>query len=210
MAKRLQQDSREERVTAKSKPMMNLVARMPFVVSSSTSVSPVKRYYGKHDPWKSVVAEDKSGQPDSFSSTDYSKLDYDRAWSSQEWKSEVTTHDRSGQPDKASWRMVQQVRPHHEATLLDGTAQSVRYGEPLRDRSRQPDNISSQEAANSKNFIMGSDATEFVNRVSDQVRKKKEKNVQRCRRRRGTYYNLVSVHGCDDECGDIHGKEFRG
>ena len=138
-------------------------------------MSPGKRYYGKQDPWNSVVAEDRSGQLDketeSFSSTDYSILDYDRAWSSQEWKAEATTHDRSGQPDKASWRMVRQVRPHHEATLLDGTAQSVRYGEPLRDRSGQPDNVNSQEVANSQNFIMGSDATEFVNRVNDEVRK---------------------------------------
>ena len=107
MARRSQQDSGEERVTAKSKPMMNLIARTPSFVSSSTSVSPGKRYYGKQDPWKSVVAEDRSGQPDketeSFSSTDYSKLDYDRAWSSQEWRAEATTHDRSGQPDKTSW-----------------------------------------------------------------------------------------------------------
>ena len=71
--------------------------------------------------------------------------------------------------------MVQQVRPHHQETLLDGTAQSVRYGELLRDRSGQPDNINSQEAANSKNFILGSDATEFVNRVSDQVRKRQKR-----------------------------------
>ena len=40
MAKRSQQDSGEERVTAKSKPMMNLIARTPSVVSSSTSLSP--------------------------------------------------------------------------------------------------------------------------------------------------------------------------
>ena len=39
MTKRSQQDSGEERVTAKSKPMMNLVSRMPSFVSSSTSVS---------------------------------------------------------------------------------------------------------------------------------------------------------------------------
>ena len=55
---------------------------------------------------------------------------------------------------------------------------------------------------------MGSDAAEFVNKVKDQVRKKTEKNVERCRRRRRTFYNLVNVYGCDDECGDIHGKEF--
>ena len=39
MAKRIQQESGEERVTAKSRPMMNLTARMPTVVSSSTSSS---------------------------------------------------------------------------------------------------------------------------------------------------------------------------
>ena len=64
MAKRSQQDSGEERVTAKSRPMMNLIARTPSFVSSSTSVSPVKRYYGKQDPSKSVVAEDRSGRPE--------------------------------------------------------------------------------------------------------------------------------------------------
>ena len=179
MAKRSQQDSGEERVTAKSKLMMNLIARTPSFVSSSTSVRPGKRYYGNQDPWKSVVGEDRLGQPgketESFSSTDYSKLDYDRVWSSQEWKTEATTHDRSGQPDETSWRVVRKVRPDHEATLLDGTAQSVRFGEPLRDRSGQPDNINSQEAANSQNFIMGSDATEFVNRVNDEVRKRQKR-----------------------------------
>ena len=40
MAKRSQHDSGEERVTEKSKPMMNLIARTPSFVSSSTSVSP--------------------------------------------------------------------------------------------------------------------------------------------------------------------------
>ena len=89
MAKQSQQDSGEERVTAKSKPMMNLIARTPSVVSSSTTSSPGKRYYGKQDPWKSVVAD-----------------------------------DRPGQPDKTSWSMVQQVRPHHGETLLDGDARN--------------------------------------------------------------------------------------
>ena len=42
MAKRIQQESGEERVTAKSSPMMNLTARMPSVVSSSTSLNPGK------------------------------------------------------------------------------------------------------------------------------------------------------------------------
>ena len=175
MAKRSQQDSGEERVTAKSKPMMNLSARTPSVVSSSTSSSPGKRCYGSQDPWRSVVADDRSGQPDKLSSAGNSKLDYDRAWSSQEWKSEVTAHDRSGKPYKTSWSEVQQVRPHHGDTLLDGDAQSVRYGGMLRDRSAQLDNSNSQEVADSKNFVMGSGAAELANKVKDQVRKRQKR-----------------------------------
>ena len=169
LAKRSQQDSGEERVTAKSRPMMNLIARTPSFVSSSTSVSPEKRHYGSQDPWRSIGGEGRSGRPDkgtdlfeasdqhyheqfmeSFSSTSYSKLDDDRAWSSQEWKTETTTYDRSGRPDKTFWRMVRKVRPDHEEILLDGTAQSVRNGETLRDRSGRPDNINSQEVARPK------------------------------------------------------------
>ena len=43
MAKRAQQESGEERVTAKSRPMMNLVARAPSTLSSSASESLEKR-----------------------------------------------------------------------------------------------------------------------------------------------------------------------
>ena len=175
MAKWLQQESGEERVTAKSRPLMNLTARMPSVVSSSTSSSPVKTWYGYQGPGKSVVVDDRSGQPDKLSSAGYSKLDYDRAWSSQEWKCEVTAHDRSGKPVKTSWSVVQQVRPHHGDTLLDGDAQSVRYGGMLRDRSGQPDNSNSQEVADSETFVMGSDAAEFANKVKDQVRKRQKR-----------------------------------
>ena len=175
MAKRLQQESGEERVTPKSKPMMNLSARMPSVVSSSTSLSPGKRCYGNQDPWRSVVADDRSGQPDKLSSAGYSKLDYDRAWSSQEWKSEVTAHDRSGKPDKTSWNAVQQICPHHGDALLDRNAQSVRYGGMLRDRSGQPDSANSQEVADSEIFVMGNDAAEFAKKVKDQVRKRQKR-----------------------------------
>ena len=79
--------------------------------------------------------------------------------------------------------MVQQVRPDHEESLLDGTAGSRRYGKSVRDRSGQPDNVNSHEVANSQNFIMGRDTTElelsvesksFVNQVNDQVRKRQK------------------------------------
>ena len=65
MAKRAQQESGQERVTAKSRPMMNLTARMPSVVSSSASSSPGKTWHGYQDPEKSVAVDDRSGKPDS-------------------------------------------------------------------------------------------------------------------------------------------------
>ena len=60
-------------------------------------------------------------------------------------------------------------------TLLDGGAQSVRYGGMLHDRSGQLDNANSQEVADSENFVMGSDAAEFANKVKDQVRKRQKR-----------------------------------
>ena len=103
---------------------------------------------------------------------------------------------------------MQHVRPGHEETLLDGSAQSVRYGELLRDRSGRPDNINSQEAANSQNFIMGSDATEFVNRVNDQVRKR-QKRMSKVAGEGGEHSIIWrSFYDCDDGISNIHGKEF--
>ena len=64
MAKRSQHDSGEERVTEKSRRMVNLIATTPSFVSSSTSVSPGKKHNGSQDPWKSVVGEGRFGRPD--------------------------------------------------------------------------------------------------------------------------------------------------
>ena len=175
MAKRAQQESGEERVTAKSRPMVNLTARMPSVVSSSASSNLVRTSYGYQDPGKSVASDDRSGKPEKPSPPGHSKEDCGRSWSSQEWKSEATAHDRSGKPDEISWNAMQQVRSHHEEPLLDGNAQSVRYGEITHDGSGQPDGADYQEEAYSETFVMGSDATEFVNKVKDQVRKKQKR-----------------------------------
>ena len=120
---------------------------------------------------------------ESFSSASYSNWDDDRAWSSQEWKTEIKTNDRSGRPDKTSWKMVRKVRPGHEEILLDGTAQSVRNEETLRDRSGRPDDINSQEEARLQQFAMETmkqnwklsvESRSFMNRVNDQVRKRQK------------------------------------
>ena len=62
MAKRAQQRSGEERVTAKSKTMLNLTARMPSIVSSTTSPNPGRTWHGYQDPGKSVAVDDRSGE----------------------------------------------------------------------------------------------------------------------------------------------------
>ena len=122
MAKRSQQDSGEERVTAKSRPMMNLIARTPSFVSSSTSVSRGKRSFGNQDPWSAIAEkEDRTEQPvvgsDPKTASDYyheqstessfsarnSKWDDNQAWSSQEWKTDTSMCDRTGQPVVTSW-----------------------------------------------------------------------------------------------------------
>ncbi len=181
MAKRSQQDSGEERVTAKSKPMMNLIAGTPSFVSSSTSSIPERTTCGYQDPGKSVASDDRSWKPDKPSPPGYSKEDCGRSWSSQEWKSGAAEHDRSGKPETTSWDILQKVDPHREDPLLGGNAHSARYGETIHDGSGKPEKFNYQEKADSENFVMDSDAAEFVNKVKDQVRKQTEKNVERCR-----------------------------
>ena len=117
MAKRLQEDSEEERVTAKSRPMMSLSAKAPSNLSSSTSESSGKRSYGNQNPWSAKAErEDRTGQPvvgsdpktasdyyhkqstESSFSARYSKWDDNKAWSSHEWKTDTSMCDRTEQP----------------------------------------------------------------------------------------------------------------
>ena len=102
MAKRAQQESGEGRVTAKSRPMMNLTARTPSFVSSSASSNP-----GYQDPGKSVPSDDRTEKPVETSRSDYLQEDYCRSWSSQEWKSGAAEHDRSGKLEENSWDSLQ-------------------------------------------------------------------------------------------------------
>ena len=71
--------------------------------------------------------------------------------------------------------MKQQVTPHREEPLLDGNAHSVRYGETIHDGSGKPEKVNCQEGEVSKNFVMGSYAAEFVNKVKDQVRSRQKR-----------------------------------
>ena len=77
--------------------------------------------------------------------------------------------------------MMQQVAPHREEPLLDGNAHSARYEETIHDGSGKLETLNRREEANSENFVMGSDAAEFVDKVKDQVRYRQKKDVERCR-----------------------------
>ena len=137
MAKRTQQDSGEERVTAKSRPMMSLIARAPSTLSSSASESPGKKSYGSQSPWSAKAEkDDRTGQPvvdrdashesmhhhkqfvESSYSARYSGWDDDKAWSSQEWKADELMDDRTGQPVVASWARTHEFQSSfsHEKT----------------------------------------------------------------------------------------------
>ena len=98
----------------------------------------------------------------------------------QKWESGASAHDRSGKPEKSSREKMQQVAFHREELLLDGNAHSVRYGETIPDGSGKPEKFNHQEEANSENFVMGSDAAEFVDKVKPSAKQTK-KNVERCR-----------------------------
>ena len=140
MAKRAQQESGEGRVTAKSRPMMNLTAKTPSFVSSSASSNQGRTSYGYQDPGKSVPSD-----------------------------------DRTGKPVENSWDSLQKVDPHREEPLLGRNAHSARYGESVHDRTVKPVTENFQEQAYFENFVMGCDATEFVNQVRDQVRNRQKR-----------------------------------
>ena len=102
--KRTQKDSGEERVTAKSKPMMNLVSRCsertPDVLASTASESPVKTRCENQLPLSSRTEQHhRTGRPvkDAYSSS-YSEWNVDKTWSSQEWKSDELMEVRTGRP----------------------------------------------------------------------------------------------------------------
>ena len=117
MSKRTQKESGEERVTAKSRPMISLIARAPSNLSSSASESPEKRSYESQSPWSAKAEKyNRTGQPavgsdprtapghhhkqfvESSCSARYSVWDDDKAWSSQEWKADELMDDRTGHP----------------------------------------------------------------------------------------------------------------
>ena len=102
MSKRTQKDSGEERVTAKSKSMMNLVSRCsdrtPDVLPSTASESLGKTWHESQFPLSSRTEQHyRTGRPvlDIYSSN-YSEWNVVKTLSSQEWKSDELVEVRTG------------------------------------------------------------------------------------------------------------------
>ena len=105
MSKRTHEDAGEERGTAKSKPMMNLVSRCsernPNVLASTASESPGKtRCESQNVPLSSLnVQQSTTGRlVMGAGSSDYSEWNTDEKWSSQEWKSGEMLEARTESP----------------------------------------------------------------------------------------------------------------
>ena len=104
MSKRTQEDAGEERVTAKSKPMMNLASRCsvrdPNVLASTVSESPGQTRYESQiplSPWNEQ--QPRTGRPVmGASSSNYSEWSIDEKWSSHEWKSDEMLEARTVRP----------------------------------------------------------------------------------------------------------------
>ena len=160
MAKRVQQDSGEERVTAKSRPMMSLIARAPSTLSSLASESPGKKSYGSQSPWSAKAEKDDRTEQlvvdhDVYSAR-YSRWDDDKAWSSQEWKADKSMDDRTGQPVATSWAKTHESQSSfsHEKTQHVNLEE-----EEPHDRTEQPV-VYAQREARPQQFIIGDDETE--------------------------------------------------
>ena len=99
MAKRAQQESGEERVTAKSRPMMSFIARAPSNLSSSTSESTGRKRSESQSPWSAKAEKyDRKGQPviASWARTHEFQSSFSHEKTKHVILEEEETHDRTG------------------------------------------------------------------------------------------------------------------
>ena len=96
------------------------------------------------------------------------------------WKSGDGEHDRSGQLLKNSWDSLRKVDPHREEHLLGRTAHSARNEETIHERTGKPASETVQGKANFEKFVVGSDTTEFANKVRNQVRIRQKRMSEDC------------------------------
>ena len=152
MSKRKQKDSGEERVTAKSKPMM-LVSRCsertPVVLPSTASESPVKTRHESQFPLSSQTEQHhRKGRPVVYAySSSFSEWNVDKTWSYEEWQSDEWMEDRTGRPVVTA--------QHTDRFIVEN------------------DKMNSYTEAESE---MSLESRSFLHRVNDQVRKRQNQS----------------------------------
>ena len=154
MSKGTKEDAGEERVTAKSKPMMNLVSRCsertPDVLASTASESPVKTRHAGHFPVSPQTEQHyRTERPVVYASysSSYSEWNVDKTWSSQEWKSDELMEDRTGRPVVTA--------QHTDRFIVEN------------------DKMNSFTEAESEKSL---ESRSFLHRVNDQVRKRQNQS----------------------------------
>ena len=175
MPKRTQQDSGEEKFTAKSRPMMSLIARAPSTLSSSASESPGKRSYESQSPLsmqaekddrtvKPVVGRDTSHAPghhqrfvESSNSVSYSGWNDDKAWSSHEWKADELMDDRTGKPvvcpPARAHEFQSRFSREHKRVIFEEEENHDRTGKPLFALNEEQGHSNSSLGTTKKNLI---------------------------------------------------------
>ena len=123
MSKRTQEDAGEERVTAKSKPMMNLVSRCsertPDVLASTASKSLGKTRYESQIPlssWNEQQTRTERLVMDACKSN-HSEWNTDEKWSSQESKSDKVLEARTERP--VSEQLASLFTQHTDRLVID-------------------------------------------------------------------------------------------
>ena len=151
MSKRTQKDAGEERVTAKSKPMMNLVSqcsiRNPDALASSASESLGKTRHESQlllSSWNEQHQRTERLVKDACSSS-YSERNADEKWSSQVWKSGEMSNTSTERPVG-----VQQSTQKTDKFVIDD------------------DDMDSDTATESNPSLK---SRSFLNRVNDRLRK---------------------------------------
>ena len=153
MSKRMEEDAGEERVTAKSKPMMNLTSRYsvrdPNVLASTASESPEKTTHESQSPLSSRTEQhQRTGRPVVYAySSSYSEWHVDKTLSSQELKSDELMEVRTGRPVLFA--------QHTDRFIVED------------------DDMDSDTVAESE---MSLKSSSFLHRVNDQVRKRQNQS----------------------------------
>ena len=163
--------------------------------------------YGYQDPVKSVASDDRSGKPVQPSQPDYTQEDMVDLGLLKSGKVELRSTIDRGNLRKflgIHWRKLTLIVENIFSAgrrILQGTKRlfTIERGNRV---------SASPRTGLFRKFRHGQWRSRICEQSQRPSAKKTEKNVERCRVRWWTFNNMGNVHGCDDESGDIHGREF--